>query len=86
MKQFIDYWSIQIHEHFEKLLGTAVGVGTGVSEVSANLPDNSNLLEKVVIVALYAFIGGIFGGLAKWAIEWLKNKIIEKYNERKRES
>lgn len=86
MKQFIEHCSIQIHEHFEKLLGTAVGVGTGVSEVSTKLPDNLNLLEKVIIVALYAFIGGIFGGLAKWAIDWLKNKIIEKYNERKRKS
>ena len=86
MKQFIEDCSIQIYSHFEKLLGAAVGVGAGVSETANSMPNVDTILDKMLIIALYAFIGGIFGGLAKWLVDWVKGKIIAYYEQKRKGS
>jgi hypothetical protein len=88
MKHFIDYWSIQIHENFEKICGTAVGLTAGVKHVATQEQDINleTILQKVLLVALYAIVGGIFGGIGKWAIDEFKAYIKNRKNEQKRKS
>ena len=88
MKHFIDYWSIYIHENFEKICGTTVGLTAGVKHVATQEQDINleTILQKVLLVALYAIVGGIFGGIGKWAIDEFKAYIKNRKNEQKRKS
>ena len=89
MKHFIDSIGIHIHDNFEKICGTAVGLTAGVKHVAQDSTQDISIeiiLQKVALVALYAIVGGIFGGIGKWAIDEFKAYIKKRRNEQKRKS
>jgi hypothetical protein len=88
MKHLLDDMSIYIHENFERLCGATVGLTAGVKHVATQEQDINleTILQKVLLVALYAIVGGIFGGIGKWAIDEFKAYIKNRRNEQKRKS
>lgn len=89
MKHFVDSISIYIHDNFERLCGASVGIGAGVKHVAQDSTQDISIeiiLQKVALVALYAIVGGIFGGIGKWGIDEFKAYIKKRRNEQKRKS
>jgi membrane protein YqaA with SNARE-associated domain len=88
MKHIVDQIGIYIHENFERLCGATVGIGAGVKHVVTQEQEINleTILQKVLLVALYAIVGGIFGGIGKWAIDEFKAYIKKYKNEQKRKS
>ena len=75
MKHLYQHISIYLHDRFETICGTGIGLGAGIKQVAENPTQDINpeiILQKVLLVALYAIIGGIFGALGKWIIDEVK--------------
>ena len=74
MKHLYQYFSIWIHEKFETICGTSIGLSAGIQQV-ATQEQGINLeliLQQVLLVALYAIIGGLFGAIGKWIVDEVK--------------
>jgi hypothetical protein len=69
-----------IHQHYAEGLGSVISSGYYLTSLAKSTTEQS-IAMGVLMAAIFALIGGIFGGIGKWIIDEIReyrNKLRKK--------